>query len=249
MIPAAMAKSASGPRYMLLADHLIGRIDSGELQPGSLLPSELELCDQFNVSRITVRGALQQLEAKGLVSRRAGIGTRVEKPRQQPAFTHLGQNVDEVLLFTKGIPVRVLRREELTVSQALADQLGLPRGQRFVCFEVKRQKRGKRPVVYSHHYVPALLAPSAPVLEGVQVSIAQFLAERHGEPIHVIRQQIAAVTLHKTAAQHLEVKPGAPALKSTRWYMGKDERLLLASVSLFPGDQYTFESTLHRSAT
>lgn len=249
MMHAVMATRGTGPRYRMLAEHLIGRIESGELPPGSLLPSELELCDQFDVSRITVRGALQQLESRGLVSRRAGVGTRVEKPREQPAFTHLGQNVDEVLSFTKGIPVRVLHREESTVSGDLARELQLPPGQRFVHFEVKRQKRGSRPVVYSHHYVPALLAPSAAVLEGVRISIAQWLAQRHGEPIEVIRQHIAAVTLDEAAAQHLGVKAGAPALKSTRWYLGKDERLLLASVSLFPGDQYTFESTLRRSAS
>jgi DNA-binding GntR family transcriptional regulator len=245
----APSTSSGGPRYKLLAEHLMGRIASGELPPGTLLPSELELCDQFNVSRITVRGALQQLEQKGLVSRRAGIGTRVEQPREQPAFTHLGQSVDEVLLFTKGTTVRVLRREEVTVTPALAAEMALPEGQRFVCFEVKRQKRSQRPVVYSHHYVPALFAPSSSALEGVQVSIAQWLAERHRQEIQVIRQQIAAVTLRKAAAAHLGVKPGAPALKSTRWYMTTGDSLLLASVSLFPGDQYTFESTLRRSGT
>jgi len=103
-----------------------------------------------------------------------------------------------------------------------------------------------RPVVYSHHYVPALLAPPAQALEGVQVSIADWLAKRNHTEIDISRQQIAAVTLRKAAAQQLEVKPGAPALKSTRWYRAAGGTLLLASVSLFPGDRYTFESTLSR---
>lgn len=242
-----MARRSTGSQYMLLASHLIDRITSGELPPGTLLPSELELCSQFDVSRITVRSALAQLEARGFVSRRPGIGTRVEQPREQPAFTHLGQSVDEVLLFTKGIPVRVLGRTELTVEGELARRLELPQGQRFVRFEVKRQKRGEPPVVYSRHYFPALLAPTAAHLQGLQVSIAQWLAERHGDQVQAIRQQIAAVTLGKADAEQLEVRPRSPALRSTRWYMGREHPLLLASVSLFPGEQYTFESTLRRS--
>jgi DNA-binding GntR family transcriptional regulator len=248
MIYGVMGKRTAGSQYMLLANNLIEKIGSGVYPPGSLLPSETELCGQFNVSRITVRSALKELETKGLVSRRAGIGTRVEAPREQPAFTHLGASVDDVLRFTKGVPVKVLSRGEVIADAGLARELELPEGQRFVRFETVRQKRGCPPLVYSEHFVPALLAPSSDELDGLQVSIAQWLADRHGDQVFTISQQFAAVTLRKAEAEHLQVSRGAPALRSARWYFGRNDILLLASVSLFPGSQYTFKSMLRRAA-
>jgi DNA-binding GntR family transcriptional regulator len=244
-----MVKRTTGSQYMLLAQNLIGKIDSGVYPPGALLPTERELGEQFDVSRITVRGALRELETKGLVSRRAGIGTLVEAPREQHAFTHHGASVDEVLLFTRGVPVRVLGREEIIARGDLAARLNLPEGQRFVRIEAVRQKRGMPPLVYSNHYVPALLASGNEQLEGLQLSIAQWIADSHGDQVTTIKQQFSAVTLRKAEAGHLQVKPGSPSLQSTRWYFGKRNSLMLASVSLFPGNQYTFQSTLRRQSS
>lgn len=248
MMQAHMAKRTTGTQYMLLANNLLQRIDAGEFPPGALLPSELELCEQFNVSRITVRSALKELETRGMVSRRPGIGTRVDRKAQEQAFSHLGANVDDVLRFTKGMPVRVLAARELTLGAPLSQELALAPGQRLVHFEATRGLPGSDPTVYSNHYVPALLAPSREELEGLQESIAQWLADRHGDEVMTIRQKISAVALTRSQAAHLNQKAGSPALKSTRWYHGRDERLILVSVSLFASTGYTFESTLRRSA-
>ncbi len=66
------------PRYLLLAQDLIQDIDTGRYPVGSLLPTELELCEQFGVSRHTVREAVRRLREMGLVTRHQGIGTRVK---------------------------------------------------------------------------------------------------------------------------------------------------------------------------
>ena len=248
MIRTAMGRRSTGTQYMLLANNLLERIGAGEYPPGALLPSEMELCEQFSVSRITVRSALKELEMRGLVSRRPGIGTRVERPQAQESFS-LGGNVDEVLRFTKGVPLKVLRAAELPVSAALAEQLDLPKGQRVLHLETLRQLPGCKPLVYGNHYVPVLLAPAPAAVEGVDVSLAQWLADRLGDEVLTIQQQISAITLKKAEAAHLGEKPGAPALKSTRWYFGKDGRLLLASVGLFPGVDYIFKSTLRRNVS
>lgn len=61
-----------------LADHVAGQIErtivEGRLVPGTKLPTEVELCEQFNVSRTVVREAVQQLASKGLVETRRGRG-------------------------------------------------------------------------------------------------------------------------------------------------------------------------------
>lgn len=64
-------------KYQTIADRLRRSIENGEYAIGSLLPTELELCDSFDASRQTIRRALQCLVEDGLVQRRQGSGTRV----------------------------------------------------------------------------------------------------------------------------------------------------------------------------
>ncbi|OLB64076.1 MAG: hypothetical protein AUI10_12610 [Actinobacteria bacterium 13_2_20CM_2_72_6] len=66
------------PMYRRIADELRRRIESGELQPGSRLPTELELREMFDsASRNTVRDAVKSLANRGLVITRPGQGTFV----------------------------------------------------------------------------------------------------------------------------------------------------------------------------
>ena len=65
-------------RYAVVAKDLMEGIASGRYPVGSLLPTEFELCDLYEVSRHTVRAAINQLLNQGLVSRRKRVGTRVE---------------------------------------------------------------------------------------------------------------------------------------------------------------------------
>ena len=70
------------PEYRRLADTLRRRIASGELAPGSRLPSERELADATSVSRTTVVAAYNLLRADSLVETRRGLGTWVAATRQ-----------------------------------------------------------------------------------------------------------------------------------------------------------------------
>jgi DNA-binding FadR family transcriptional regulator len=63
-----------------VVDVLLDRIVSGELEPGTLLPTEPRLCEAFSVSRTVIREAVKILEQKGLVRAKQGQGTRVALP-------------------------------------------------------------------------------------------------------------------------------------------------------------------------
>ncbi len=67
------------PLYQTVAEQLTVAIEAGQYRVDSMLPSEAELCAQFNVSRQTIREATRLLLQLGLVSRHRGLGTRVER--------------------------------------------------------------------------------------------------------------------------------------------------------------------------
>src|SRR5882672_1769335 len=85
------AKGTSLHRQVFLV--LRDQIGRGALVPGSVLPKEEALCERFGVSRITVRRALADLAAQGLVERRQGIGTFVRhdlpQPRERPSLSYI----------------------------------------------------------------------------------------------------------------------------------------------------------------
>lgn len=96
-----MEKSAQGvnpqnmiPMYKQIINILNEKIEKGELKPGDKLPSEAELMEQFQVSRITIRSAMSELEESGLVIRSRGKGTFIASKKElysaddRIGFTH-----------------------------------------------------------------------------------------------------------------------------------------------------------------
>ncbi|WFB08612.1 GntR family transcriptional regulator [Streptomyces sp. LX-29] len=70
-------------RYERIADALRQRIRTGHLQPGQKLPAEAELVTEYKTTQPTLRKALAELQAEGLIDKRHGVGNFVRKPRQR----------------------------------------------------------------------------------------------------------------------------------------------------------------------
>ncbi|NUW45771.1 GntR family transcriptional regulator [Nonomuraea rhodomycinica] len=65
---------------MVVANHIAGKIERGELKLGQRLPSELDLAEQYGVARMTVRRAMKELRERGLIRSVHGKGTYVQQP-------------------------------------------------------------------------------------------------------------------------------------------------------------------------
>ena len=67
------------PLYVQIADHVAGQIERGELRPGSRLPAERDLADNWGVAYQTIRRAMRELRERGLISSVVGKGTYVKE--------------------------------------------------------------------------------------------------------------------------------------------------------------------------
>ena len=79
--------------YLKIYEDLIGDIKNGTIRDGDRLPSEMELAERFNVSRITTKKAMNMLAERGLIIRRPGLGS----------FVQLGDKNPEELLREDGL--------------------------------------------------------------------------------------------------------------------------------------------------
>ncbi|HZM76722.1 MAG TPA: GntR family transcriptional regulator [Candidatus Limnocylindrales bacterium] len=123
MSPRATAWGA----YAAIADGLRARIANGEFEPGSLLPSESALCTEYRVARNTVRRALEQLAADGLIEALPGRGRVVVSAGKQaetvPRYKKIA--ADFRLLVESG----ELRPGDVLPSEAaLSEKYGVSRG-------------------------------------------------------------------------------------------------------------------------
>jgi GntR family transcriptional regulator len=117
------------PRYLQIRNILTGRLASGAA-PGDRFPTEQSLCQEFGVSRETVREALAGLEREGYIARHRGRGTvvlrRPERPRDD-RLTGLVEDFTDLGLDTR---VTVLRSGEEPAPADVCARLGLPAGTR-----------------------------------------------------------------------------------------------------------------------
>jgi DNA-binding GntR family transcriptional regulator len=241
------AKStARAPRYAQIAGRLIDDIRRGRYRPGALIPTEAALAGRFAVSRITVRAAMRELERRGLVSRRAGVGTRVEDASATARYVHAAHSIEDLIQFTADLRFRVLESRALRADAGLAVRLDCAPGERLVLVRGLRVGADGTAVGLSVHYLPAAARSVVRALDGLQGSIAAFLATRLGEEIAEVSQTIEPALLGAAEARLLAAKPRSAALATRRWYRTGDGRTLLTAESLFPQGRYLYSVRLRR---
>ena len=116
------------PRYLQVCDDLVAMIRGGRVAIGDLLPTELELCDRFDISRHTAREALRRVEAMGLVERRRGSGTRVIAKYAPVVYNQFVDSLEGLLQYGKATRLVIQQTRMDVVTEELVSELGVPVG-------------------------------------------------------------------------------------------------------------------------
>lgn len=225
---------------------LLTAIRSGRYATGAMLPPELALCRQFDVSRITVRAALRELELRGMLSRRPGIGTRVESQAGRERFVHAADSVEDFLQSLAELTYRQLSSKRLQADALLAQELHVAEGCKLLRIEALRQDSTGVPVCYSIHHVPVAHAGEVRKMDGRNGSLATRVAAAAGDEVAETRQVIDAHNLSVAEARLLKARPRDAALLTRRWYLSSSGTLLVQSVSLFPKGRYSYAMRMRR---
>ncbi len=113
------------PYYHQIYCDLKNLINNGTLKKGELIPSEKELCNNYKVSRSTIRLALRELEVSELIRRERGRGTFIENTIETKFLQNFSSTVDE--LHNKGVPTttKILDEKIILPDKRIATQLGI----------------------------------------------------------------------------------------------------------------------------
>ncbi|HBO39287.1 MAG TPA: GntR family transcriptional regulator [Pasteurellaceae bacterium] len=241
------------PLYIGIAKALAQRISQGEFTTGTLLPTEMELCEEYQASRHTIRDALRELSDIGLVSRKKRIGTRVEEIKDTTINGgHSLASLDDLVSLAKN-NLRVVRKiEEIVADQDLAYIIGCPPGSRWLCIESIRENNNAKdaPICLTHSYVSAAYSKIGELIRQDPFAlISDLIEQQYGRRSIEVRQIITAVTISEYEASVLNTKIGNPALKIIRHYIDRLGKVFETTVSVHPADRYACSIILKRVNT
>ncbi|MFW5975917.1 MAG: GntR family transcriptional regulator [Alkalispirochaetaceae bacterium] len=196
------------PLYDRIRRVLEERIRSGLYPPGSKLPSEERLAEEFSVTRVTLRQALGELKERGFVDSRRGLGTFVTVPP-------IEQRLDEFYSFG---PTFRKANSTLTVrllwSGWIEDPTGIGLGRVLSIFRLRSY--GDRPFGVERAYVPRRVAPELDSFDLGSDSLYHILESEYDVHISRAEEYLEPAILSEPEASYLDLSVGTAVFSTER---------------------------------
>ncbi|MDX5631022.1 MULTISPECIES: GntR family transcriptional regulator [unclassified Brenneria] len=238
--------------YIQLVRQLTNGITQGLFPLGSLLPTELQLCELYGTSRHTVRAALNELQLLGLVTRRKNVGTRVTATQVRNDFQPTPASLDDLVQFGKE-HIRVVQNVgPVQVTGSLAKTLACTPDTLWLRISSLYLQEGERmPLGWTDIYIePDYAEIIADVHRQPNTLICSMIENRFGRRVAGIRQEICACTITDGAmAKALRMKTGAAALKVVRHYLDATGRPFEITVTVHPETRFSVVLQLNRATS
>jgi GntR family transcriptional regulator len=226
-----------------MASVLREKILAGQYHVGDRLPTEASLSRDFNVSRITVRQALADLERDGFIRREAGRGTFVAERATFASSMKLEGSLDELISMGLTTQIRVLTLGVVKASAAEAEFLRVSLGDPLVrCTRVRLH--GGMPFSYIVNHVPGDIGRRIPDDAWKTGSIMRVMEEELGIRIAEADQTMSAALADPHLARVLKTTIGAPLLSVDRVVRSVEGRPVKHVHTYYRSDVYSFKAHL-----
>ncbi len=229
--------------YFQLYDILYKDIRDGVYKPGQLLPTENTLIEQYHISRITVRKALDLLMNDGLIAKRRGYGTFVQNRKVEQTLTRVQHFASEMEKRGYVSSVTMLANEVVYASKAVAGELCIGEGDELVRVERLRYADGV-PMCIESSYLIRARCPDVQRHDFSKQSLRKFLEDRYDIVWKRARQKIYAVAATARTAGYLGIKEGDPLIYIERVSYTRDDEPAEYLQTWYRGDSYYLTAEL-----
>jgi GntR family transcriptional regulator len=230
------------PLYVQIREKL--RAELGQMEPGDSIPIEAELGRKFGASRITVRRAVEDLVAEGLLLRHQGRGTFVQKPKLTHEFNPITSWTDQLkrLGFVPKTTRRKVTREN--PLSHVAEALCLQAGEQVIRIQRVRLANGE-PISYMINYLPSRLLQGFSGNSFRGESLYEFLEGKYGLVPAMAVDTVGTRAASEEEAGVLKVERRAPVLTVRRLSYLEDGTPLELTVVASRGDRFQYQVTVH----
>jgi len=234
--------------YSRVETVLASEITDGALRVGDQLPTEDSLIARFEVSRITVRRAIQNLVSRGLVEIRRGRGTFVAAPKISQELTELTGFVEDMRALGRKPTARVISKEIVTADTTVARQLALTKGERVV--RIRRVRLADDvPISFDETYLPLAIGKKI-MKNNLKVQpIFSLLESKYSVPLIEAEYKLEAVAAPSDVAVALGVQQGGPMFRIERTSYSIGSKPVDYEKLYYRGDVVRFVTRLSRKAS
>lgn len=229
------------PLHTQLTDKLIQKIKT--MNFADKLPSERQLCEDYNVSRTTVRQALNELKLNGYINKVHGKGNFVSRP------SHNKQNLLDYYSFTKQTlgrgmqpTVKILEFHKEIANKSLLEKMGLNSGDKVIKI-VRLRLANDIPMIYETTFIPATLFGSLKRKQLETLPLYDIFEKNYNVKICKVVEQFSAVNIFQKEAQYLEVADNSACLKVRRYSYDVANRVIELTYSYAHSEQFIYKTS------
>jgi GntR family transcriptional regulator len=227
------------PRYYQLKEILESRIESGEFQIGTKFPTDEELCAEYQLSRGTVRRALDMLVENGKLRREQGRGTFVNSPVLSPVYFRLANFEEEMKSRGWKPSTKLLNLRKFPATGEIAKHLQIHAGDDVIEISRLRLADG-RPMAYETRYLSYKICPQLLEEDLENQPIHTLLIDKYNIPLLRAWYTIEARVLSPKEAELLQLEPGSASFAVERVTYTTNDRPVTWYRTLYRGDAYHF---------
>jgi GntR family transcriptional regulator len=238
-------EAASVARYRVIADDLAAKIRDGQYAPGEALPAQRDLSTTYGVTLMTLRQALRELSAEGLIVQQPGKGTFVAPPHLAYRLGSLRSLADDLREQGHEVRTTVITRAQRRLPTRIAARLRVRETETGLRLERVRSFAGRRAI----HQISWVREPHADRLRDVDFTTTSLYAALADVGVVVARaaETIRPGLLGADVARHLDDDEGTPVLVSDRITYGSDGSALVSDQATILGSM--MQITAERAAT
>ncbi|SON48440.1 histidine utilization repressor [Vibrio tapetis] len=232
----------SAPIYIQIKQHIEQKILSGEWPVGQKIPTELELTEQFSVSRMTVNKAIRDLVTDGKVERTPRRGTFVCAPNEKAESPLLDiRNIaEEVQQRGQQYHSEILQHISVQANEHIATQLGIMLDSRVFYSEITHFSDGV-PIQLEIRWVNALFAPNYLQQDFTKQTPNQYLSNNC--PLSAIEHTVEAIPAEPNIKTILQLNDNEPCLLLNRRTWSGNQLISVAKL-YHPASRYKLSSKI-----
>ena len=234
---------SNSPLYQQIYQLLRNKILGGYWRPNEMLPSEAELTEQYQVSRATVRQALDELANDGLIYRKQGRGTFVSPPTVEQGLVRIVSFTDDMQQRGLMPGTKLISAGHVPATETLAHQLQIEVGEPLARIE-RLRLADNEPMSVEISFLVQRYCPGILSRDYTTHSLRRMLEEKYSIRIASARQTIRAISATEKLAEILTTENGAALLYIERLSLSEFDVPVEYLRLYHRGDRYTLHTDL-----